>query len=86
MLGTAGPASAHAQAAARALDREVEQLARAVAEHGAHVSRAELEGMLGARAWGPGRYRAAMRCAVRERRVVRIGRRGYAPPPPRDGA
>ncbi|HEX8158293.1 MAG TPA: MFS transporter [Solirubrobacteraceae bacterium] len=79
MLGTAGAATRFSQASDRERDREIEAIARALAEHG-HISRRELELILASRGWGPGRYRAAMRAAAAEGRAARSGRRGYGPP------
>jgi hypothetical protein len=80
MLGTAGDATHHAEVSDRELDREIEAIARALADHG-QITRRELEQILQSRDWGPGRYRAAVRAAVAEGRADRSGRRGgYGPP------
>jgi MFS family permease len=79
MLGTAGDASHHAAAHERELDREVEEVVRALAENG-ELSREELRLLVAARDWGPGRYRAAMRAAAAEGRAARSGRHRYGPP------
>jgi hypothetical protein len=71
MLGTAGTASRHAAMAERALDREIEILALIVEERG-EIGGADLERLAGGRAWGPGRYRRAMREAVAEGRVRKL--------------
>jgi MFS family permease len=60
------------------LDREVETIERALREHG-EASRRELGRRVGARYWGPGRFRAALRQATREQRVRRVHRDHYAP-------
>lgn len=65
------------------LDREVEAIAAAVAEHG-DVRTDALSRALRARHWGPGRFRAALREAIAEGRVVRLSGRTVGPPPPRD--
>jgi MFS family permease len=62
-----------------ALQREVEQIGRAVDE-GGPVSRDELERIVGARRWGPGRFRRALDEAVATGRIRRAGRRTYEPP------
>jgi len=59
------------------LAREVDGLVEAVRQHGT-VSRAELERALGARRWGPGRFGEALRTALREGRLRRVGRASYA--------
>jgi hypothetical protein len=61
------------------LDREIEMIARALEEHGP-TEREELERLVGARYWGPGRFREALREAVDEGRVVRLSRNTYGPP------
>jgi hypothetical protein len=63
----------------RDLDREVEQLAGVVAEHGV-TERAELERRVGGRGWGPGRFLAALRRATEEGRLERVSRTAYGPP------
>ncbi|MCX6462269.1 MAG: hypothetical protein NTW05_01560, partial [Pseudonocardiales bacterium] len=62
-----------------ALDREVDMLARALAEHGP-ADRKELARIVGARYWGPGRFGSALGTAVEEGRVRRLTRRSYGPP------
>jgi hypothetical protein len=52
---------------------EVEQIARAVADVGATTARG-VSYLVGARYWGPGRFRRALREAEREGRIRRIGR------------
>jgi MFS family permease len=79
MHGTVGDTTRLADVSAREQDREIEALARALAEHGP-VSRQQLEQIAQAHAWGPGRFRAALRAAAAEGRAVRSGRRGYGPP------
>jgi hypothetical protein len=79
MLGTAGDATHHAEVSDRELDREIEAITRALADHG-QITRRELEQILQSRHWGPGRYRSAVRAAVAEGRADRSGRRGsYGP-------
>jgi MFS family permease len=60
------------------LDREVEVISRALEEQGT-LGRDELARRVGARHWGPGRFRAALREAVAEGEVRRAGRNAYAP-------
>jgi MFS family permease len=78
MFGTASrwmPASDHD------LDREIDAIARALDERG-ETSRDELAEAVGARYWGPGRFRAALREAVDEGRARRLSRTTFAPPEP----
>ena len=79
MIGTAGTASRQAAMAEYDLDREIEAIARALGERGP-ASRGELAHRVGARAWGPGRFRTALREALREGRVARGPGGGYAVP------
>lgn len=76
MLGTAF--ASRPLEAEEALDREIEALGRALAEHG-EVPRSELARLVGARYWGPGRFAAALREAEREGSVRRLSRSTYAP-------
>jgi len=78
MIGTAGPASRYAAFADEALDREIEELARVLAEHG-ELDQPRLAQILDARRWGPGRFRAALRRATDEGRASRRGRHRYGP-------
>jgi hypothetical protein len=59
------------------LDTEIEIIARALEEHG-ELGREELARRIGARYWGPGRFRAALREALREGRIRRVSRSRYA--------
>jgi MFS family permease len=79
MIGTAGTASRYAAVSDEELDREIELLVRALDEQGV-TERAQLERLLGARGWGPGRLRAALRAAVGEGRATRRSRSAYGPP------
>jgi MFS family permease len=63
----------------RELDREIEMIAQALDEHG-ETGREELARLVGARYWGPGRFRRALREAVEEHRARRVSRSVYAPP------
>jgi hypothetical protein len=64
----------------RALARELDSLERAVREHGP-LERRELGRIVACRYWGPGRFRNALRAAVRQGRLVRTRRGVYGPPP-----
>ncbi|MEU8800553.1 MFS transporter [Spirillospora sp. NPDC048819] len=77
MLGTASRWSSDADIA---LDREVNAIAQALSEHGP-TSRHRLAEVVGARYWGPGRFRAALREAVHEGLAQPQARNRYAPPP-----
>jgi hypothetical protein len=61
------------------LDREIEVIERALQESGT-LERRDLERRVGARFWGPGRFRAALREAVDEGRAQRFSRSTYGPP------
>jgi MFS family permease len=61
------------------LDREVEIISRALQEDG-ELRRDELARRIGARYWGPGRFRLALREAVAEGVVRRVSRSIYAAP------
>jgi hypothetical protein len=67
------------------LDREIDMIGRALEDHGA-TERRELARVVGAHYWGPGRFRSALREALAEGRVRRVGRSTYAPPESRDGS
>lgn len=62
-----------------ALDHEILMIENAVREEGP-VEEDELRKLVGARYWGPGRFRPAVREALAEGRVVRAGRGRLAPP------
>ncbi|MFF4236078.1 MFS transporter [Actinomadura geliboluensis] len=66
-------------AADHALDREVTAIAQALAEHGP-IGRTRLAEVVGARYWGPGRFRAALREAVHEGRARPLASNRYGPP------
>jgi hypothetical protein len=70
--------SRDADAGERALAREIAALERALDEHG-ELGRRELGRLVGCRYWGPGRYGAALRAAVRAGRIRRVRRGTYAP-------
>jgi MFS family permease len=79
MAGTAGTASRYAAIAEENLDREIDMVERALAEHGA-TERGDLEELVGGRAWGPGRFGVALGDAVDEGRARRLSRSSYGPP------
>jgi MFS family permease len=60
------------------LDREIGIIERALADHGS-ANRRELARRVGARYWGPGRFRSALREAVAEGTVRRLRGGEYAP-------
>jgi MFS family permease len=60
------------------LDHEVDAISRALSE-GGEMSRDELARALGARFWGPGRFRAALRQAVLEGVARKSSRDRFAP-------
>jgi MFS family permease len=74
MLGTAVRSRSSSPAV---LDHEVDTIAATVDESGP-LERADLARRVGARRWGPGRFRAALDEALAEGRIVRLGRRRYA--------
>jgi uncharacterized protein YcaQ len=80
MLGTASSSSRVAAIARENLDREMEVISRALHEHGP-LERDELKRRVGGHYWGPGRFRAALRAAVREGRATPHSRTIYGPPP-----
>jgi hypothetical protein len=59
------------------VDEEIEIIVRALDEHG-RLSREELARRIGARYWGPGRFRTALREALAEGAARRAGRNLYA--------
>jgi hypothetical protein len=76
MLGTA----VHSRPVSQAiLDREIDSIAAVVEEHGP-LQREEIARRVGARRWGPGRFRNALYEAESEGRVRRISRTIYGPP------
>jgi hypothetical protein len=91
MIGTASTASRVAAMARERLDREIDLIGRVLEEHG-ELERNELKRLVGARYWGPGRFRDALRAAIREGRAARRSRDVFAPPssagpqPPSTGA
>ncbi|HET7566848.1 MAG TPA: MFS transporter [Gaiellaceae bacterium] len=79
--GMIGTAVRSRQAPETLLDEEVERIGRALDE-GGPLTRAELELAVGARRWGPGRFRRALDEAVRSGRIRRVGRGRYEAPEP----
>ncbi|GAA3828460.1 MFS transporter [Streptomyces phyllanthi] len=79
MVGTADASSRTAAMADRRLDEEIEQVSQALAERGP-TSRSELQQTVSGRRWGPGRFRRALREAVREARATYLGQDTYGPP------
>ncbi|GAB3497339.1 MFS transporter [Flexivirga lutea] len=65
------------------LDHEIESIAGALADRG-QLTDSALSQLVGARYWGPGRFRRALREAVAEGRAVRLSRDRYGPPDPSD--
>ncbi|MFD6994336.1 MFS transporter [Streptomyces sp. NPDC059943] len=86
MVGTMGTSSRSSAMAEQSLDDEVEQVAKVLDASGP-LKRVELKKAVGGRSWGPGRFRKALREAVRESRAE--GRPGDAfaavRPPGRSG-
>jgi MFS family permease len=79
MVAMGGTPSRAAAIADDELDREIELIVRALAERGS-LAEAELERLVGARAWGPGRFQSAARAAVHEGRAESKPHHGYGPP------
>jgi hypothetical protein len=77
--GMMGTASRWAPTAEQDLDREIDVIARALDQHGA-TDRDELAALVGARYWGPGRFRTALRETVDEGRARRLSRTTFGPP------
>jgi MFS family permease len=77
--GMVGTASRWAPTAEQDLDREISLISRALDERGP-TDRDDLAELVGARYWGPGRFRDALHEAEDEGRVRRLSRTTYAPP------
>ena len=75
MIGTAG---ATRSAAPSVRDSEIDAIAAALDEHGP-MDVSDLGRAVGARRWGPGRFRAALTEAVDEQRAVRLSRGRVGP-------
>jgi MFS family permease len=78
MIGTSSTASRLAARARQDLDREIAVIAEALRQHGP-LEREELKRLVGARYWGPGRFRAALRAAIEEGAARRRSRTVIAP-------
>ena len=83
--GMVGTASRWSPGSDEDLDREIEIIRRALVDRGV-IRRDELATAVGARYWGPGRFRAALREAVEEGRARRVSRSMYGPPETGGGA
>jgi hypothetical protein len=68
-----------ARAQEEALDHEILMIENAVREEGP-IDEDDLRKLVGARFWGPGRFRPAVKEAVAEGRVVHVARNRLAPP------
>jgi MFS family permease len=79
--GMVGTASRWAPTAEQDLDREINSIARALDERGP-TDLDDLADAVGARYWGPGRFRAALRAAEEEGHARRLSRTTYGPPDP----
>jgi MFS family permease len=71
------PATA-AEVPEQALDSEIQAIERALDEHGS-TERRELSELVGARYWGPGVFRDALRQALADGDIRRVSRTTYAP-------
>ncbi len=60
------------------LDAEIETITRAVEDQGEMPVQA-LEEAVAAKYWGPGRFRGALKEAIREQRVQKVARNRIAP-------
>ena len=76
--GMLGTSLRSRQAHPSLLDREIDAIARVVEESGA-LHRDEIASRVGARRWGPGRFRAALAEAVGDERIRPISRAVYGP-------
>jgi hypothetical protein len=77
--GMLGTASHWAMPSPQELDTEIDAIARVLDERGA-TSRDDLADAVGARYWGPGRFRAALRAALEEGQARRLSHDTFAPP------
>jgi MFS family permease len=75
-----------AQSPAVSLELETGWIVDTLRARGVAASRGELERALGARRWGPGRFSGALRAAVREGLVRRVGASRYQLASPSPGA
>jgi MFS family permease len=79
MAGTFGATGRFSAVSDIALDREVEVLAAVLVERGP-IDRDELERLVRARSWGPGRFHAALHEVVADGRGTQVSRRIYRAP------
>ncbi|MFF0110820.1 MFS transporter [Streptomyces hirsutus] len=79
MAGTDGPTSRTAAMADRSHNEEIDEVAAALERYGP-LGRQALEQAVRRRAWGPGRFRTALKDAVEESRAQRLPSGAYAPP------
>jgi hypothetical protein len=79
MIGSAGTTSRYDAVDELELDREVEVVVAVVQARGGETDEDELARLAAARGWGPGRFRAATRTAVREGRLERGPHHRYRP-------
>jgi MFS family permease len=85
MQGTAGQADRHAAVSEQELDGEIELLCAILADRG-RCDRDELRRLAHAQAWGPGRFRTALREAEDDGRVRRVPGGAYEPARPVAGS
>jgi MFS family permease len=84
IVGTSGTSSRWSATSDEALDDEINEVARALREHGP-ADRRELEERVRARSWGPKRFQTALKEAVREGRAERLPARRYGPRQSKEG-
>ncbi|HTX32396.1 MAG TPA: MFS transporter [Solirubrobacteraceae bacterium] len=84
MMGTSGNPSRLAARALQDLDREIGIITEALKQHGP-LEREELKRLVGARYWGPGRFRAALRAALEDGLIKRRSRTIFAAGEPAEG-
>jgi MFS family permease len=77
--GMVGTALRSRQASPAALDREIAAIVHVLEDERQPMGRGELARRVGARSWGPGRFRSALAAASIEGRVRRVSRTTYAP-------
>jgi MFS family permease len=76
--GMVGTALRSRQASPAALDREIDAVVHVLEDERRPLRRGELARRVGARGWGPGRFRNALAAASVEGRIRRLGRTTYA--------
>jgi hypothetical protein len=77
--GMLGTSLRSRQASQGILDREIDAIARVLEEEDGPLRREEIARRVGARRWGPGRFRDALDAASLEDRIRRLSRTTYAP-------